>query len=173
MAPRKVLTMNKVQPTCPVRSAVLFLVLTSAAVGCSPAHLMGQTAVVHATTGNDETVLAAHRTLWNTWFAGDSTGLMHLMTADFVALNAGEPMWSGRDSVVRASGVFIETGRVLAIDFPDCIERRWEMIAILFCTYVVDVEEGGRAWRTRGRSTEIFRMTETGWLAAGWHLEGK
>lgn len=155
-----------------LRYLVLSPCLVAIALAASSRPCRGQVLAVGSTPSGDP-LQVVHERMWDAWFSADTTRLRDLLTTDFVALNAGDITWSGRDGVIDAATEFAASGRVLAMSFPSCEERTWGIVAVLFCQYVIDVEQGGRAWRIAGRSTEVFLATATGWIATAWHLEGR
>jgi ketosteroid isomerase-like protein len=134
----------------------------------------GTTATRLATTDTDSStrtdVLRARQAIWRAWFANDTARLARLLPEAVAAGTAGEP-WQDRRATLEGARRFVgQGGKLLRLEFPQTEIRTSGDVAVVFSTFVLETESGGRRQTTTGRSTEVFVRRNGGWQNPFWHL---
>ncbi len=74
--------------------------------------------------------------------------------------------------MIAAAEAFARSGRKLvSLNFPRTEKQVFGDVAILYSTYVAELEQKGRKSVQRGRATEVFVWRNGVWQNAGWHLD--
>ncbi|MGA9392441.1 MAG: nuclear transport factor 2 family protein [Candidatus Sulfotelmatobacter sp.] len=124
-----------------------------------------------ASTSNDE-LLKARETVWRAWFAGDTETLKELVPPETIVMSGGEEKWKNQADVVRSAAEFhAKGGKLLRLQFPRTEVQRFGDVAIVWSSYVVDVEVEGKRSSGSSRATEIFVWQHGRWTNPGWHTD--
>lgn len=111
------------------------------------------------------------RAIWEAWFANDRPRLEQLLPNSVVAIGA-DTTWQDRSAVLAAAQAFAQRGgKLLSLNFPKTEKQVFGDVAILYSTYVAEVERAGKTSEIHGRSSEIFVWKNGVWQNAGWHLD--
>ncbi len=98
--------------------------------------------------------------------------LEQLLPNSVIAINNGDTTWQDRSAVIAAAEAFARSGRKLvSLNFPRTERQVFGDVAILYSTYVAELEQKGRKSVQRGRATEVFVWRNGVWQNAGWHLD--
>jgi len=117
-------------------------------------------------------ILDAREAVWRAWFAGDQDELDRRIPEEAIAINAGEDDWQDRARILRSSSGFAGSGaRLVRLEFPRTEIQLYRDVAILYTTYVTEVEDTTGRHTSEGRATEIFVRREGTWVNTGWHLD--
>jgi hypothetical protein len=117
-------------------------------------------------------LLAARRAVWQAWFANDQARLEAVIPEDTIDINAGEEAWVNRTAVLASAQAFAESGAELVrLEYPRTEIQLYGDVAILYTTYVFEVESEGERQTSAGRGTEIFVRRQGRWANSGWHLD--
>jgi len=112
------------------------------------------------------------RAIWEAWFTNDSSRLEQLLPNSVIAINNGDTTWQDRSAVLAASKAFAQGGgKLVSLSFPKTEKQVFGDVAILYSTYVAEVENDGKRSKQRGRASEIFVWKNGVWQNAGWHLD--
>ncbi len=112
------------------------------------------------------------RAIWEAWFTNDSSRLEQLLPNSVIAINNGDTTWQDRSAVLAASKAFARGGgKLVSLSFPKTEKQMFGDVAILYSTYVAEVESNGKKVVQRGRASEIFVWKNGVWQNAGWHLD--
>jgi hypothetical protein len=116
-------------------------------------------------------VLAAREAVWRAWYAGDIQALERLVPAELITLGSDAAAYGTRASVLEGSTKFAATGAKLTrLAFPRTEFQAYGSTVILYTSYELDLEHGGRTRTERGVATEVFVMQDGRWLNTGWQL---
>lgn len=117
-------------------------------------------------------ILTAREAVWRAWFANDQARLEVVIPAETLAINAGEEAWQGRAEVLESARAFAASGaRLLRLEYPRTEIQLYGDVAILYTTYLFEVETEGQRQISSGRGTEIFVRRNGRWVNPGWHLD--
>lgn len=116
-------------------------------------------------------LLTAREAVWRAWYGGERQALTDLVPEELVTMGPGENGWSDRAAVLASSAAFAAGGGTLVrLEFPRTEIQAYGNTAIIYTSYELDVERGGRTRTERGKATEIFVRRGGRWLNTGWQL---
>jgi ketosteroid isomerase-like protein len=123
---------------------------------------------------NDEerqAVLSARESVWRAWFAGDTDALTKLVPPELITIEPGSGAFGTRASNLDASRGFAASGAKLTrLVFPRTEFQAYGSTVILYTTYEMDLQAGGKTNIQRGVATETFVQQNGRWLNTGWQL---
>ena len=61
-------------------------------------------------------------------------------------------------------------GKLTRLDFPVTKVQAYGNTAILYTSYVMELQTGGQTQTERGMATEVFVNRDGKWLNTGWQL---
>ena len=110
--------------------------------------------------------------VWWAWFTNDTTQLQRLLASEVVAINNDDSTWHDRASVLAGARAFVKGGgKLVRVTFPKTEKQVFGECAVLYSTYEVELEMGGKRIVQRGRATEMFVWRNGVWQNTGWHLD--
>ena len=116
-------------------------------------------------------LLTAREAVWRAWYAGDTAALRKLLPPELITLGPGENGWGVRDWIVDASADYVKRGgKLTRLEFPRTEIQAYGNTAIIYTSYQLDLNEGGKPRTERGKATEIFVRQGDQWLNTGWQL---
>lgn len=119
-----------------------------------------------------QALIAVREQLWRAYFGNDRARLQQLIPTDAIAIDAGQEPWQNRDEILASAGQFAKTGGTLTrLEFPKTEVQMYGPLAVLYSTYVFDIDTAGATRTQRGRATEIFVNRQGHWVNVGWHLD--
>jgi len=118
-----------------------------------------------------KSLLAAREAVWRAWYGGDKAALLQLLPPELVTLGPSADGWGTLDSIVSSSERFAASGGKLhRLEFPRTEIQVYGNTAIIYTSYEMDIESGGKTRTDRGKATEIFVRRNGRWLNTGWQL---
>ena len=146
-----------------IKAMFALFVLTAA---CAPSN---------ATTSNDPRLarlLEDRQAIWQAWFTNDRSRLEQLLPNSVIAINNGDTTWQDRSAVLASAEAFARGGgKLVSLTFPKTERQVFGDVAILYSTYVAELDQKGKRSVQRGRASEIFVWRNGVWQNAGWHLD--
>lgn len=118
-------------------------------------------------------LLKAREAVWRAFFTNDQAQLDKLVPADTVVLEAaGERPFMKKADIMAAARELAQSGQKLVrLEFPQTEMQVYGNTAILYTTYLYELENGQGARHTSaGRATEIFVYRAGSWVNPGWHM---
>jgi Domain of unknown function (DUF4440) len=123
---------------------------------------------------NREEILKSREQVWRAFFANDRTALEQLVPPETIVISSGEKAWKYQQDVFQAAAEFQASGgKLVRLEFPRTEIQRFGDVAVLYTTYVVEIENGGRHDLSSGRATEIFVFRDGKWVNPGWHTDSQ
>jgi len=121
----------------------------------------------------DDTELPkAREQVWRAWFAGDLKTLEQLVPSNTIVMSGGEPDWKHQAEILRTSTEFhTKGGKLLRLEFPRTEVQRYGDVAIVWSSYTLEIEVGGKKSGGSSRVTEIFVKRNGQWTNPGWHTD--
>lgn len=117
-------------------------------------------------------LLRVRESVWRAWYGNDRAALERLIPEESLAINPTGEEWPRRAEIFAgASGFAAAGGRLLRLEFPRTEIQSWGDVAVLYTTWVAEVEEGGKRRVDSGRGTEVFVRRAGAWVNPGWHLD--
>ncbi len=130
------------------------------------------TARLPAQKQNDDELLRARETVWRAWFAGDTKTLEDLVPRDTIVMSGGEDKWKHQSDVLRSAAAFhSQGGKLVRLEFPRTEVQHFGDVAIVWSSYVLETEVGGKRSAGSSRVTEIFVWQHGRWTNPGWHTD--
>ena len=132
-----------------------------------------RTATPRATPqADDAELLQAREQVWRAWFAGDIKTLEQLVPPDTIVMSGGEEQWKHQAEVLRTSAEFhAKGGKLLRLEFPRTEVQHYGDVAIVWSSYTLELEVGGKKSGGSSRVTEIFVKRNGKWTNPGWHTD--
>jgi ketosteroid isomerase-like protein len=123
---------------------------------------------------NDEQLLSARETVWRAWFAGDTKTLEELVPQETIVMSGGEEKWKNQADVLRTAVEFHAKGaKLVRLEFPRTEVQRFGDVAIVWSSYVIELEVDGKRSSSSSRVTEIFVWQHGRWTNPGWHTDAE
>jgi ketosteroid isomerase-like protein len=117
-------------------------------------------------------LLETRESVWRAWYANDRARLERLLPEEAVAINPNDPNWADRKGIFEGAQQFAGGGgKLLRLEFPRTEIQAYGDIAILYTTFLVEVEVAGKPAVQSGRGTELFVRRNGTWVNSGWHLD--
>ena len=115
-------------------------------------------------------LLAAREAVWRAYFAGDRATLEKLLPEELVTLESGGN-WGNRKAVLEGSAQFAKGGKLVRLEFPKTEIQAYGYTAIVYSTYLYEIEVGGKRSTHTGRVTEVFVNRNGNWVNPSWHMD--
>ena len=117
-------------------------------------------------------LLEAREGVWRAYFSNDRAALEKLIPAELVTVGDHPNGFGTRASVFEGASRFAQGGgKLLRIEFPKTEMQVYGFTAVLYSTYVYELEQGGKRSETSGRATEVFVYQNGHWVNPGWQLD--
>jgi len=117
-------------------------------------------------------ILAARAAVWRAWFANDRAALEKLIPSEAIAIDADAEGWSDRAAILAGAKGFAGSGaKLVRLEFPKTEIQVYGNTVVIYTTYLIETESGGRRTTKSGRGTEIFVRRGDDLVNAGWHLD--
>jgi hypothetical protein len=117
-------------------------------------------------------LLEDRQAIWQAWFTNDRSRLEQLLPNSVIGINNGDTTWQDRSAVLATAEAFVRGGgKLVSLTFPKTEKQVFGDVAILYSTYVAELEQKGRRSVQRGRASEVFVWRNGVWQNAGWHVD--
>jgi ketosteroid isomerase-like protein len=119
-----------------------------------------------------QSLLAAREAVWRAFFTNDRAALDKLLPDDLITIEASGAEFGRRASVVAAAASFAQSGaKLVRLEFPKTDIQVYGATAIIYSTYVYELEKDSQRALNSGRVTEIFVNRKGQWVNPGWHMD--
>ena len=119
-----------------------------------------------------KSLLEAREAVWRAYFAGNRAALEKLLPAELLTMDPGSGEWGNRQAALDGSTRFsTQGGKLLRLEFPKTEIQAYGDVAIVYSTYVYEIEQGGKSFTNSGRATEVFVQRDGAWVNPSWHLD--
>jgi ketosteroid isomerase-like protein len=117
-------------------------------------------------------LLDAREAVWRAYFTGDRAALEKLLPEELLTLEASGGDWGNRQAVLESATRFAASGgKLIKLEFPKTEIQVYGFTAIVYSTYVYEIEQGGNRTTSSGRVTEVFVNRNGQWLNPSWHMD--
>src|SRR5690242_10958460 len=116
--------------------------------------------------------MKAREAVWREFFANDRGALEKLIPEELVTIAPGGNQFGNRATVLAASAGLAESGTKLTrLEFPKTEIQLYGNAAMIYSTYLYELEKDGRRTPFSGRVTELFVFRNGQWVNPGWHMD--
>jgi ketosteroid isomerase-like protein len=117
-------------------------------------------------------LLDAREAVWRGYFAGDRAALEKLLPEELLTLEPGGGDWGNRKAVFDGSAGFAASGgKLVRLEFPKTEIQVYGYTAIVYSSYLYELEQGGKRSTHSGRVTEVFVNRNGAWVNPSWHMD--
>ena len=121
--------------------------------------------------GEKKKLLEAREAVWRAYFAGDRAALEKLLPEELLTLEPGGE-WGNRKAVFEGSARFAAGGgKLVRLEFPKTEMQVYGPTAIVYSSYLYEIEQGGKRSVNTGRVTEVFVNRNGTWVNPSWHMD--
>jgi ketosteroid isomerase-like protein len=119
-----------------------------------------------------ESLLKAREEVWRAFFANDRAALEKLIPEELVTIEPTGNEFGNRAAAFAGAERMAQSGMKLArLEFPKTEIQLYGNAAIIYSTYVYELEKDGRRSPFSGRVTEVFVFRNGQWVNPGWHMD--
>ncbi len=116
-------------------------------------------------------LLDAREAVWRAYFAGDRATLEKLLPEELLTMEPGGD-WGNRTAVLDGSARFASgAGKLLRLEFPKTEIQIYGSTAIVYSSYVYEIEQAAKRSVNSGRVTEVFVNRNGAWVNPSWHMD--
>jgi hypothetical protein len=95
--------------------------------------------------------------VWHSWFAGNTKTLEDLVPPETIVMSGGEEKWKNQADLLRTAADFhARGGKLVRLEFPRAEVQHFGDVAIIWSSYVVELEVEGKHSTSSSRASEIF-----------------
>ncbi len=121
--------------------------------------------------GEKKKLLEAREAVWRAYFAGDRAALEKLLPEELLTLEPGGE-WGNRKAVFEGSARFATGGgKLVRLEFPKTEMQVYGPTAIVYSSYLYEIEQAGKRSVNTGRVTEVFVNRNGTWVNPSWHMD--
>lgn len=133
---------------------------------------VGQLMSASRRLGEDEraSLMAAREAVWRAWFAGHQARLTQLLPPELITIEPDGKLGTLESTLAGSRGFAASGGKLTRLEFPSTEIQVYGNTAILYTSYVMDLQNGGQSHTERGMATEVFLQRDGNWLNTGWQL---
>ena len=117
-------------------------------------------------------LLDAREAVWRAYFAGDRAALEKLLPEELI--DAGSRAANGaiaKRCFEGSAGFAAGGGKLVRLEFPKTEIQAYGSTAIVYSSYVYEIEQGGKRRVKPGRVTEVFVNRNGAWVNPSWHMD--
>jgi len=120
-------------------------------------------------------LLDARESVWRAYFANDRPKLDETIPPEVIAIDNGSEKWSHHDDILAGAKGFADSGgKLVRLEFPKTEIQVYANTAIIYSSYLYELEINGQRTTTTGRATEMFVFRDNKqWVNVGWHLDAE
>jgi len=117
-------------------------------------------------------LLDAREAVWRAYFANDQRVLAKLIPEETITIEAASDDWGNRAAILASSAQFAKSGgQLVKLEFPKTNIQVFGYTAVVYSTYVYELETAGQRSQHNGRVTEVFVFRKGQWVNPGWHMD--
>jgi ketosteroid isomerase-like protein len=148
---------------------------TGSNTSISPEAIADQTEMPQPLSGNArESLLKAREAVWRAFFANDRGMLEKLVPDELVTIESHGNEFGHRAMVLAAAEETAKSGVKLArLEFPKTEIQMYGNSAVIYSTYLYELEKDGKRNQSSGRVTEVFVLRKGQWVNPGWHMDAQ
>lgn len=119
-----------------------------------------------------QSLLAAREAVWRAFFANDRAALDKLIPDELITIEARGDEFGHRAAVLAGAERMAQSGSKLGrLEFPKTEVQLYGNSAVIYSTYLYELEKDGQRTPFSGRVTEVFVFRKGQWVNPGWHMD--
>jgi ketosteroid isomerase-like protein len=119
-----------------------------------------------------KSLLAAREAVWRAFFANDRAALDKLIPADLITIEPSGRQFGHHAEVLSGAEYMAKSGaKLVRLEFPKTEIQVYGATAIIYSTYLYELEKDGKRTPNTGRVTEVFVSRKGQWVNPGWHMD--
>lgn len=119
-----------------------------------------------------KSLLEVREAVWRSFFTNDRAKLEKLVPADSITIEPGGGDFGKQKAVLEGAEQFSKSGQKLVrLEFPKTEIQCYGYTAIVYSTYLYELEHNGQRATHSGRVTEVFVYRNGQWVNPGWHMD--
>jgi len=117
-------------------------------------------------------LLDAREAVWRAYFGGDRATLEKLLPEELLTIEAAGGDWGNRKLVLEGAVRFAASGgKLVRLEFPKTEIQAYGYTAIVYSSYIYEIDQGGKRSANSGRVTEVFVNRNGKWVNPSWHMD--
>jgi len=121
-----------------------------------------------------KSLLESREKVWRAYFANDKPALEKLIPEELVTIEPHGNEFGSRKAVMASSEQFAKSGAKLSrLEFPKTEIQCYGQTAIIYSTYLYEIEQAGKRTPNSGRVTEVFVFRKGQWVNPSWHMDAQ
>jgi ketosteroid isomerase-like protein len=122
--------------------------------------------------GFRKSLLVAREAVWRAFFTNDRAALDKLIPEELITIEPEGNQFGNRAAVFAGAARMAQSGMKLArLEFPKTEIQLYGNSAIIYGTYLYELEKDGKRMPFSGRVTEVFVFRKGQWVNPGWHMD--
>jgi ketosteroid isomerase-like protein len=110
--------------------------------------------------------------VWYAFFANDRAALDKLIPEELITIGPTGTQFAGRAAILAGAEATAKSGvKLVRLEFPKTDIQVYGNTAIIYSTYVYELEKDGKRTPSSGRVTEVFVNRKGQWVNPGWHMD--
>lgn len=119
-----------------------------------------------------QSLLAAREAVWRAFFANDRATLDKLIPEELITIEPFGNEFGHRGEVLAGAERMAQSGaKLVRLEFPKTEMQLYGNSAIIYSTYLYELEKDGQRTPSSGRVTEVFVFRKGQWVNPGWHMD--
>jgi ketosteroid isomerase-like protein len=119
-----------------------------------------------------QSLLAAREAVWRAFFANDRAALDKLIPEELITIEPFGNEFGNRAAVLTGAEHMAQSGsKLVRLEFPKTEIQLYGNSAIVYSTYLYELEKDGQRTPFSGRVTEAFVFRKGQWVNPGWHMD--
>jgi ketosteroid isomerase-like protein len=117
-------------------------------------------------------LLEAREAVWRAFFSNDRAALDRLLPEELVTIEPMGNEFGNRQAVMTGAEGFAKSGnKLVRLEFPKTEIQVYGYTAVIYSTYLYELEKDGKRTPHSGRVTEVFVNRNGQWVNPGWHMD--
>jgi ketosteroid isomerase-like protein len=117
-------------------------------------------------------LLEARESVWRSYFSNDRAALDRLIPEELITIEPTGNDFGHRAAVLDGAARIAQSGvKLTRLEFPKTEIQFYGNSAIIYSTYLYELEKDGQRTPSSGRVTEVFVFRKGQWVNPGWHLD--
>lgn len=115
-------------------------------------------------------LMKVRESVWRAWFAGDRDELTRILVPELITLGSNGKAGTLTSTLQGSHDFAASGGKLTRLEFPSTQIQAYGSTAILYSSYVMELQVGGDTHTEKGMATEIFVQRDGKWVHTGWQL---